>query len=753
MRFLFLGLLSIFSLTTSYAQQTAILKGVVVETTNRGAFSPINGAIIYWKGTFTAVSSDSNGTFQIALNKLSRQLVVLATGYKTDTIIVNDTNSLKVILVSKTQLGEALISYERRSSEVSFIDPWKTTIMNEKELFKAACCNLSESFETNPSVDVAYADALSGTKQLQMLGLSGQYLQVSMEQIPGLRSIASTAGLSTIPGAWINSIQVSKGVSAIVSGYESISGQINIELHKPDVKDKFLFNAYVGEGGRYELNAVVPNKIGERFSQSVLAHVNLTSLRMDRNQDGYLDNPLGNQVNLMYRFKIDTKKNWVINGAIQGVSDKRFGGENNFDPAAYVAGDTLSPYGIQTLNERVYAFGKVGYIFPKKKYKSVGLQLNYTNQKLSNTYGITNYDAKQNWYYGNLIYQSIINNTNHRFRTGITFSNENTNEAVSRFRLFSNTSQFKRTEQVLGAYFEYTYTWYTKFTLVAGLRADNHNLFGNYITPRLHLRYALNENFVLRASAGKGWRTANIFAENSSLFISSRKFNWFNTNLNQAAYGFKPEEAWNFGLNLIYDFKLNYRKGTFSADYYFTQFSNRVIVDRDMSFDAVMLYQQLAFSSGLQLQLDYSPLRRLDVRIAYRFYDVQSKFIQGWSTDPMLAKHRGFVNLAYQTKSKWAFDFTSNLIGAKRLPRAYAVTAEKQSWSDFSLPFWLFNGQITKSYKKRVDVYLGCENIFDFKQLNPIVNSSKPYSSTFDATLIWGPVFGRMIYGGIRWRL
>ncbi len=753
MRFLFLGLLSIFCFTTSYAQQTAMLKGVVVETTSKGTISPIGGAIIYWKGTFSAVSSDSNGTFQIALSKLSRQLVVIATGYQTDTIFVNDTNSVKVLLVSKTQLSEALVTYERKSSEVSFIDPWKTTIMNEKELFKAACCNLSESFETNPSVDVAYADALSGTKQLQMLGLSGQYLQVSMEQIPGLRSIASTAGLNTIPGAWINSIQVSKGVGSVVNGSESISGMLNIELHKPDVKDKLLFNAYAGEGGRYELNAVVPNKIGEGFSQSVLAHVNLTSLRMDRNQDGYLDNPLGNQVNLMYRFKIDTKKNWVINGAIQGVSDKRFGGENNFDPSANVDGDTLSPYGIQTLNERVYAFGKVGYVFPRKKYKSVGLQLNYTNQKLSNTYGITNYDAKQNWYYGNLIYQSIINNTNHRFRTGITFSNENTNEAVSIFRLFSNTSQFKRTEQLLGAYFEYTYTWYTKLTVVAGLRADHHNLFGNYFTPRLHLRYALNEDFVLRASAGKGWRTANIFAENSSLLISSRKFNWFNTNLNQAAYGFKPEEAWNYGLNLTYDFKLNYRKGTFSADYYFTQFANRVIVDRDISFDAVLLYQQLAFSSGLQLQLDYSPLRRLDVRIAYRFYDVQSKFIQGWTTDPMLAKHRGFVNLAYQTKSKWAFDFTSNLIGAKRLPKAYAVTSEKQSWSDFSLPFWLFNAQVTKSFKKRVDVYLGCENLFDFKQLNPIINSDKPYSANFDATLIWGPVFGRMIYGGIRWRL
>ncbi|MBU3663589.1 MAG: TonB-dependent receptor, partial [Bacteroidetes bacterium] len=322
MRFYILSMLGLLLCFTTQAQQTAILEGVVVETDARGNISPVEGAIVFWKGSTAVKSTDSNGVFKIPFIGNSNYLIVMATGYASDTILVAGSNKLRILMISKGELQETVISYERKSSEISFIDPWKTTIMNEKELFKAACCNLSESFETNPSVDVAYTDALSGAKQIQMLGLAGQYTQVSIEQVPGIRGVASNAGLAYVPGAWINAIQVSKGMGSVVNGFESVSGQINVELHKSDVKEKAMFNAYAGAGGRYEVNAVVANKINEKFSQSILLHANTTIARMDRNEDGYLDNPLGNQYNLMYRFKYDNKKGFLVQGAVQGLQDK-----------------------------------------------------------------------------------------------------------------------------------------------------------------------------------------------------------------------------------------------------------------------------------------------------------------------------------------------------------------------------------------------------------------------------------------------
>jgi hypothetical protein len=260
---------------------------------------------------------------------------------------------------------------------------------------------------------------------------------------------------------------------------------------------------------------------------------------------------------------------------------------------------------------------------------------------------------------------------------------------------------------------------------------------------------------VLRASAGRGWRTANLLAENSNVWVSNRVMRiWPQTTQfnNWPTYGFKPESAWNMGLNLTYDFKLNYRKGTLSADYYYSFFDNRVLVDRDYQASNAEVYATQSYSNSIQVQLDYSPFRRFDIRMAYRYYQVEARYWSNWQQEVLIAPHRGFINLAYQTKSKWGFDLTGNLTGPKRLPSA-ATASEMHAWNDYSPVFSIINGQLTKSFKKNLDVYIGCENIFNYKQANAIIDGMQPYGQHFDAGLIWGPVFGRMIYGGIRWRL
>jgi hypothetical protein len=731
------------------AQAPAMLKGVVVETSQKGTIDPIVGAVVHWKGNTHAVSTDANGVFEIAIDPGSNLLIVQALGFKTDSILVNGSNYLKVLMISKRSFEDVVITYERKSSEVSFIDPWKTTIMNEKELFKAACCNLSESFETNPSVDVAYTDALTGSKQIQMLGLAGQYTQMSQEQLPGIRGIATNYGLNYIPGTWVNSIQVGKGMGSVVTGFESISGQINVELHKPTVKEKVYLNAYVSQGGRYEANLVLAQQLNKKVSHALFLHGSTYALRMDQNKDGYLDNPLGSQGNFLYRVAIDNKTGIVFHAGLQYVKDKKVGGELNFEEKMQdTANNTV--YGTRIDAARLGGWVKLGYVFPKAKYRSIGLQLNGSDQTYDNFFGNNLYKGEQKSLFGNLIYQDIIGNTNHRYRAGFSKQSDWVTE-----HLFNKQDyHFTRREIVTGAYFEYTYTYLALFTAVAGTRMDYHNYFGWKFVPRLHVRYAPSSATVIRGVAGKGWRTSNVLSENLTTLISARKWVFQQPFVANKVYGFDAEEAWNFGLNLTHEFKLNYRNGSVGIDYYYTMFDKQVVVDRDMNAQEVNFYQLggASYSRSLQVQLDYQPVRRFDVRFAYRWLEVKTQYKDGMYAMPLLAQHRWFVNTSYTTKRKWNFDLTANWVGEKRLPHTHN-NPEAYQLPGFSDAFWLLNAQVSKTFKFRLDVYVGCENLLNFRQNNPILDAKNPFGNYFDASMIWGPVFGRMFYGGFRWKL
>ncbi len=732
-----------------FAQTNTILKGIVVDTDLKGNINPIQGALVRWTVGSEIVSTDSNGIFNIPFSSNTKHLIVSYVGYKTDTIFVANKNFVKVLLITKNRLNDVNISIERKSSEVSFIDPWKTTIMNEKELFKAACCNLSESFETNPSVDVNLTDAITGNKQIQMLGLASQYTQLTQESILGARGLAVNYGTSYTPGTWLNSIQVTKGIGSVVNGFESIAGQINTELHKPDVKEKIYFNAYASEGGRYEVNLNVAQKINTAFSHLLLLHGSTFVLKTDNNNDGYLDNPLGNQLNAMYRFKYDRGKGLVLMGGIRVLTDTRTGGQNKFE---LNADTTLLPkqYGTQVKAERQESWIKIGYVFNKKIYKSIGLQIAGVNQNYQSFFGNNTYDGNQKSAFVNLIYQSLIDNSNHKFRVGLSYLFDQYEEELYNFKKYN----FNRKEIVSGAFGEYTFTANTHFTLVLGNRIDYNNLYGLFYTPRLHMRYAVNKQSVLRLSAGRGQRTANIIAENTGILVSSRK--WiFASNLQENAYGLQPEVAWNFGFSFTRDFKLNYRKGSWSIDYYYTHFINQVVVDRDASSQEVHFYNLVGQShaNSFQAQLDYEPIKRFDVRLAYRLYDVETQYKKELLNVPLIARHRAFINMAYTTKNKWSFDITWNWVGQKRLPNTQDNPVALRQ-SDFSSSYYLVNTQISKSmFNKKFDAYIGVENIFDFKQYNPIVDANNPFGSYFDASMVWGPVFGRMLYTGIRIKL
>ncbi len=724
---------------------THIIKGIVLESNIRGVFNPLAGASVVWLGTNNGVMTDNTGVFQIKHDGTDRRLVISYTGFKADTVTIVDMNELKIILASGKQLNEVTVTAKQRSTYLSALNPIRTQIMTEKELFKAACCNLSESFETNPSVDVSYNDAVTGSKQIQLLGLSGIYTQLTVENLPGPRGIATILGLNSIAGPWVESIQLTKGIGSVANGYESIAGQINVELKKPENSEKLYANAYINDFGKTDLNLNLSKKIGKNWTTGLLLHDDfLTNKQLDFNKDGFRDLPTGNQFSLINRWKYDNGKGFLTQFGIKVLNDNRTGGEVVYNPDTDK--NTTNKYGLGINTDRFEAFAKIGYVFSQKKYKSIGLQFSAISHKQNSYFGLTTYNAKQQNFYANLIYQSIIKTTAHKFRTGFSFLHDQYNED------FKNIN-YKRIETVPGAFFEYTYTPTEKVSLVAGIRGDYNNLFEFFVTPRLHLRYEPVKGTTIRLSAGRGQRTANIFAENTSVFVSSRQVNII-TNEAGKAYGLNAEVAWNKCISVDQKFKLFHRDGLFSTDFFRNDFNNQVVVDienpREIKFYNL---QGKSFSNSFQAELNMEPVKKLDVRLAYRYFDVKTTYNGKLLERPLIANKRAFGNFAYAT-SVWKFDYTISYNGKKRIPDTQSNPVQYQR-EQYSPDYVLMNAQISKTVGKKhpMDFYIGGENLTNYFQKNVIVAANQPFSQHFDASLVWGPVTGRMFYTGWRYKI
>lgn len=734
----------------AYAQQS--LKGVVLTENKKGKLEAVPFANVYWKDTNIGTSTDSSGTFQIAISEESNVLIGSFVGYQSDTIAVEDFNKIVTLkLNSSVQLEAVEIEYRRKSTEMSFINPIKMEDISEKELFKAACCNLSESFETNPSVDVNFTDAVTGTRQIRMLGLDGPYTLISRENMIGIRGLGNAYGISFIPGSWISSIQVTKGVGSVVNGYESIAGQINVELKKPDEGEQTFLNVYGNRSGRTELNFINTQKLSEKWSTTLMLHGNTRPFEQDRNEDGFMDFPMQNQINVVNRWKFNSGKGLMSQFGVHYVKDEKEGGQTSEKIKDSEAINPMySAYKVEVNTERVEGFAKIGYVFPEFKFKSFGLQLSAMNHKQESAYGIRSYDANQQTFYANGIYQSIIGTTDHVIKAGLSFMYDGYEEQL-------DTLSFNRVERVPGVFVEYTFTPSNNITLVAGARVDENNLYGTIYTARMHFRWALDEFTVLRLQAGNGQRTANPIAEKQSVLVSSRSFELLgNANL---PYGLKAEKATNLGLNISREFQIDYRDGYVTLDLYRTNFSQQVVLDLDESTRRALFYNLdgESYSNSMQLEVAYELIKFLNLKMAYRWMEVRTDFRSGLRQKPFTPKHRFIANLGYETRtslkgSNWTFDLTGQWLGEQRVPFTSENSIENQR-TETAPSFTLWNTQITRNFNKKWAAYVGVENIFDFRQDNPIVAAENPFGSEFDASMVWGPIFGRMIYGGVRFVL
>ena len=727
------------------------IKGYVFDEKNE----PLIGVNIHWKDTQDGTTTNANGYFELEQKSVETQIVVSYIGYTTTTLAVKPQDEpLRIVLKGEIELEEVVVSERRPGTISSRSSVLQTQKITFDELCRAACCNLAESFETNPSVDVSYADASTGARQIKLLGLSGTYIQMLTENYPNFRGASSLYGLDYIPGAWMESIQVSKGTSSVKNGYEALAGQINVEYKKPATADIFSTNLFASDAGRLEANSDASWHINENLSTGLLVHYSKDGTQHDANDDGFLDMPLMEQVNLMNRWQ-HRVNNYVSQYGIRYLHEDRTGGQatkhHNF----------TDPYRININTNRVEGYTKQAYIINPDKVESVALIFSGSYHEQKSLYDRTPYNVYQDNVYASLMYEKEYS-PNHSISTGLSLNYDGFDENIVR-QLYPSDSEYgvanvlyermvyNRKETVPGAYVQYTYNLNDKLIALAGIRADYSSIHDFFVTPRIHLKYNPFDWFHIRASAGKGFRTANILAENNFLLSSSRKM--------IIADDLDQEEAWNTGINFSFYIPIAGKDLTINAEWYYTNFIKQVVVDMDSNPHEVRFYNldRRSYSHSYQIEATYQfPfLRGFTLTGAYRYTDAKTDYLSQHGINrrmkkPLVSDYKGLLTASYQTPlKKWQVDLTGQFNGGGRMPTPDKVNP---MWDSEFKSYSIWNAQVTKFFRQW-SVYVGSENLFGFTQDNPIIDAANPRGGNFDGTMVWGPVHGRKIYAGLRFNI
>lgn len=619
------------------------------------------------------------------------------------------------------------------------------SIINQDELFKAACCNLGESFTTNPSVDVNYSDAATGAKQIKLLGLSGTYVQMMTENLPNFRGAAAPFSLGYVPGPWMQSIQVSKGAASVKNGYEGITGQINVEYLKADDVPGVVANIYGDTDGKFEANATGNIHLNNKLTTELLTHYENRWGANDMNMDGFKDMPNILQYNLQNRW-IYKSDHYMLRAGLSLISEHRIGGQTlkelDDDMRKNLEGKEL--YGIDVKTNRYEAYMKHAFILNKEHDTNIALMATGSMHQEDALYGYKTYYVNEKNLYASLMFEHNFNKR-HNLSTGLSLNHDYFGQL---YRLNNEAGAAKtrdnEKETVPGVYAQYTYNLNDRLIVMAGIRADHSSEYGNFVTPRFHMKWQANDIIGFRLSAGKGYRSVHALAENNNLLASSRKL--------VIADNLKQEEAWNYGISSQMNIPLFGQTLKLNAEYYYTNFENQAVIDFDSDVHEVRIsnLDGKSYSHVFQVDATYPIFKGMTLTAAYRRNYVKETYDGVRMDKPLLSKYKGLVSASYKTPlGLWQFDATMQLNGGGRMPKAYTLASGEQSWDQTFKAYGLLSCQVTRWFR-HFSVYIGGENLTGFKQKHPVVDAMNPWGNQFDTNMVWGPITGAMGYIGMR---
>ena len=679
----------------------------------------------------------------------------------------------------KDSLDAAVFVSRQAGNYLSKGKELRTEVISAAGLCKMACCNLAESFENSASVTVGYSDAVTGARQIRLLGLSGVYTQMLDETRPVMRGLASPFGLSYVPGQWLESIQIAKGSSSVINGVECMTGQINMEHRKPTDEKPLFINAAVMSDTKMDFNIASSLQMGYKWSTVILGHVSGNILTHDMDKDGFMDEPKQLQFNLSNRWLYMADNGMQIRFGVRAIQDSRLGGQllksdgkevrYNYDDYIWnpldKPAELVNPWGSDILNRSLNGYLKVGVPLNEDNSQNIALVADYNYQDMDSYFGKTKYIAGQHSAFANLLYQNEINES-HKFTAGLNGTFDRYDEVFSRQIWFEGVPVMEGSDRPIftnlanaGVFGEYTYHYGETLSVIAGLRADwfNHVTGGSKfkVSPRLTLKYMPIDEIVIRANGGRGLRYSTPLVDNIGVFSTGKRF--------EGAYNEHIlEDAWTFGGNITYYLPFGASSNTYlSVDYFRTQFAQQMVVDYEQAPNTIDFYAldgNRSYTDNIQLDFSVDPVERFNITATFRYTNAKIELAgRGLVEKPMTSRFKGVLNLQYATNlNKWIFDFTASLNGSCRVydfMKDFKDADGKLIYKNGRTPVYpMLYAQVTRRFKGW-DVYVGAENLTNFRQKNAIIGADNPRQALFDASCIWGPLMGIKAHVGFRFTL
>ena len=744
MNFRKIFLLTLFLLPVTLTLSAQTVSGKVNVRKHNGVTEPMPYASVYWVEGKMVLESNDKGEFSFD-RKRNDSLTLVATfvGHTRDTVVIDKSrNRAEFLIRESSELEAARVITRQQGNYISKITPVKTEVISAAGLCKMACCNLAESFENSASVTVGYSDAITGARQIRLLGLSGIYTQMLDENRPVMRGISAPFGLSYVPGQWLESIQIAKGPSSVINGVEAITGQINLEHRKPTAEQPLFINLFLGSTLRTEANIASSLQLNDKWSTVTLAHFSTDPSNHDGNHDGFRDEPQSMQFNISNRWLYLAENGMQIRFGIKALTDDRIAGQMDFDKKS---GRNSEVWGSEIKNKSLNGYFKIGLPLSADNAKNIAAVVDYSYHELNSFFGMKDYNGTQNSLFANIIFQNEKNH-NHKYTFGISGNYDNYDELLKDwYWLGANAVTVNlnpgRVEKSVGAYGEYTYTNGEKASVVAGVRLDNNNIHGWLFAPRINVKYAFDERLIFRALAGRGYRSSTIIPDNLGILSTGRKI--------EIPDNLDIEDAWTYGANLTGYMPVGFSDASLSFDFFRTDFNRQVIVDQEFDLSKISVYNLdgRSFTNTYQVDLNLEPIERLTILTTFRYTDAKVTLKgQGLVEKPLTSRYKGVFNVQYATRmNKWTFDVTAQLNGPSKLP--YFADG-----GGHSPVYGMLYAQVTRKLRD-LDVYVGGENLTNYKQKHAILNAESPFSTGFNSTIIWGPLMGFKVYAGLRYTL
>ena len=754
------------------------------KVTDKSSGQPLIGATLYWKNTTAGATTTADGSYSIKRVSGFETLVVDYLGYDIIEMEVSkQVESLDIQMsASAVDIDEVVVEGQQRGNYAKSSGITRDEQISFAGLCKMACCSLAESFENSASVTVGYSDAISGARQIKMLGLAGTYTQILDENRPIMQGAGATYGLSYTPGMWLNSIQVSKGVASVTAGHEAITGQINLEHRKPTDDERFFLNVYFDSELRPEINmsSAIPLTKDKSLSTVIMAHGSLDTAHHDMNKDGFADMPKANQINVANKWLWQNAGGVQLRWGWKVVNENRLGGEMGYKKNLYdqmMENPLQTPYGSQIHNRNINAYVKLGIPVGYERtftgdaedavQNNVAMIFDYDNYLTDSYFGVNKVDVVEDAFRFNATYAHYFTERS-SLNAGLSgyvrlMDNNYLQQSVDAEGVIAPMWAVKGKSMLAepGIFAEYTYNIEDKFSLVVGVRGDYSMVDGDYyydakpqmlLTPRSHIKWNITKRTTLRASAGMGYRRQNLVTDNIWMMTTSRNIEYGNLTNDM-------EIAATFGGSLSQTFPLaGDDQATISFDYFRTQFFNSMVFDQETSNNSILIYNTSgkSYTDNFQVDFNWTPFRGFDLFATFRYTNAKMTLERDGKRylveRPLTSRYKGLINIQYAVQ-RWVFDVTAQLNGPVRLPELNGDMDKAMNNPTLSPIYPMFFAQV--SYKiSNLTLYLGCENIANYLQgvgghgNAPIVGV--PYQEGFNSSQVWGPLMGRKFYIGLR---